>query len=206
MSVEDDAQTGESCTECNRALTDGECLTDGCPGPESDTSAAALMGGYDDSESDESDCAVEQHDPAEDHNAYLQRIRGEAEQQHPDIEDGVRNRDDWAEMSDDERTKAVLGRPRKQQSDSTTSTTDAPADPHLVDWDAFAREFNFHLAGQGCQNRHTTQKKLEIALGVSENVATSSPGEFLSEAVADERVPLVKDRERGYLFADEVLA
>jgi hypothetical protein len=83
---------------------------------------------------------------------------------------------------------------------------DAPADPEAVDWHAFAREFNFHYAGQGCQNRHTTKAKLRIAIETSDHVATSAPEQFLADAVGHDDVPLVQDVEQGYLFAEEVLA
>jgi hypothetical protein len=83
---------------------------------------------------------------------------------------------------------------------------DAPADPEAVDWHAFTREFNFHYAGQGCQNRHTNAKLLTAALDLSEHVATSAPEQFLADAVAVDCVPLVRDHEGRHLFAKEVLA
>jgi hypothetical protein len=88
----------------------------------------------------------------------------------------------------------------------THTEPDAPADPEAVDWHAFTREFNFHYAGVGVQNRHTNAKLLTAALNLSEHVATSAPEQFLADAVDADCVPLVRDHEGRYLFAKEVLA
>jgi hypothetical protein len=145
-------------------------------------------------------------DPAETSGGYAARLRDAAEAEldewtPPEQADDAA----WDELTEEERRER-MGKAAQTASPVGRDTVDAPADPEAVDWCAFAREFNFHYAGVGVQNRHTNAKLLTAALDLSEHVATSAPKQFLADAVAADCVPLVRDHEGRYLFAKEVLA
>jgi hypothetical protein len=145
-------------------------------------------------------------DPAETSGGYAARLRDAAEAEldewtPPEQADDAA----WDELTEEERRER-MGKAAQTASPVGRDTVDAPADPEAVDWRAFAREFNFHYAGQGCQNRHTNHKKVRLAIGCSEHIATSAPREFLADALAVPSVPLVETPEGKLKFAKEVLA
>jgi len=74
------ADDGKPCPGCARDLVNGECQTDGCPGPATeadDTSASSLMGGNTDTQPTEPQGEV--FDPAEESDPHrdgmMQRVR-----------------------------------------------------------------------------------------------------------------------------------
>jgi hypothetical protein len=144
-------------------------------------------------------------DPAEQSGGYTQRLRDAAEAEldewtPPEQADDAA----WDELTEAERRER-MGKAAQTASPVARDTVDAPADPEAVDWHAFAREFNFHYAGQGAQNRHTNRRKVRTAIGCSDHIATSAPREFLADALAAPSVPLVETPAGKLKFAKEVL-
>lgn len=145
-------------------------------------------------------------DPAETAGGYAARLRDAAEAE-LDESTPPEQADDaaWDELTEAERRER-MGKAAETASPVGRDTVDAPADPEAVDWHAFTREFNFHYAGVGVQNRHTNAKLLTAALELSEHVATSAPKQFLGDALTADCVPLVELDNGKLLFEDEVLA
>lgn len=202
MSAESE-DTGETCEECGLALTDGECLTDGCAGPTADSSASALMGDgtATESETPEQTASSEATDPAREHNSYLEGF------EKPATETVDHDEYDFDELSDENRRRVMDGQEPVFDTDEAASEAvervDSPAD---LDWHDFAAEYGFDQAGQGAQPRDASRSSLLLAFEVDSRI-TGSPEDFLQRALADASVPLVdRDPLPRYRFAKEVLA
>lgn len=201
---------GEPCPGCARDLVNGQCQTDGCPGPATeadDTSASSLMGGS--SEEPESPKTQgEVFDPAEESDPHRDGMMAAAADTVSsslvaDDEDLV-----WHELDEEER-KARM-RDTEIDGDEAveehSSNPDAVSEPEALDWHAFARRFKFHLAGQGVQSRFTTKHKVVTALSVDDAVGAGAES-FFHDAIEHADVPLDIDQSSGrVLFRSEVLA
>jgi len=203
------AENGEPCPGCARDLVNGECQTDGCPGPATetdDTSASSLMGGSPDTQATESQGEV--FDPADETDPHRDGMMAAAADAVSsslvaDDEDLV-----WHELDEEER-KARM-RDTEIDGDQTveehSSNPDAVSEPAQLDWHAFARRFKFHLAGQGVQSRFTTKHKVVTALSVDDAVGAGAES-FFHDAIEHADVPLDIDQSSGrVLFRSEVLA
>jgi hypothetical protein len=203
------ADDGKPCPGCARDLVNGECQTDGCPGPATeadDTSASSLMG--DSTNTQPTEPQGEVFDPAEQsdpHRDGMMQAAADAVSSSlvSDDEDLV-----WHELDEEER-KARMRQTEidgDQVVEEHSSNPDAVAEPAALDWHAFARRFKFHLAGQGVQSRFTTKHKVVTALSVDDAVGAGAES-FFHDAIEHADVPLDIDQTTGrVLFRSEVLA
>lgn len=144
---------------------------------------------------------AELDDPAEDDGAYVREVHEAAERQLGD--DGTEA--DWDELSERERRAKMDGRPLPDEGSPVSDSPAGASNIEDVDWQAFAREFNFHLGGQGAQDEWAADHVVELAVGVSDHIDTASPGSFLQTALDDDSVPLCR-HAKGIIFREEVLA
>ena len=213
MSAETD-DSAETCGECGLTLTDGECLTDGCPGPATetdDTSASSLMGGSSDGDDEEQESVSpgEVYDPAEDTDAYRESMLASAAENVPStlVEDD--DDEPWHELDEAERK----ARMRQTEIDTSadddavqTNDPDAVSEPAALDWHAFTRRYGFHYAGQGAQSRFVSTFKIEEATRLDDEIAGGGET-FVAAAIEHPDVPLDMDQSSGrLLFRKEVLA
>lgn len=208
MSAETD-DSAETCEECGLTLTDGECLTDGCAGPVTqtdDTSASSLMGGGSE-EPESTEPQGEVFDPAEESDPHRDGMMQAAADAVPsslvaDDEDDLV----WHELDEEERR----ARMRQTEIDGDeaveehSSNPDAVSEPAQLDWHAFARRYGFHYAGQGAQSRFVSRHKLEEATRLDDEIAGGGES-FVDAALAHESVPLMVHDTGRIVFRSEVL-